>query len=84
MAFKTLTFLEIREELKGTNYDSDDWVDECYSWTNSNESTVKEWIDHRDKMEKEYEELQKKPGIGDMGPAVLLNVDENGDPYTND
>jgi len=83
MAFKELTLQEVEEQLKGTDYDHSGWVRECWSWVNGNESTVKKWIAERERVEKEHADLQKKPGFGDMGPAVLLNVDENGDPYTN-
>lgn len=83
MAKEFLTFEQIREQLKGTNYDSDDWVQPCYEWVNDKGQTVKQWINFMDMTEEDFKKLMKKPGIGDMGPAVLLNVDENGDVYTN-
>lgn len=83
MAKQILTFEEIREQLRGTDYDSDDYVNECYSWVNSKGQTVQQWINFMDMTEADFKELMKKPGFGDMGPAVLLNVDENGDVYTN-
>lgn len=79
--FKELTFEEIREELKGTAYDRDDWVLEYHRNGMSRGLTVKEWIAERDKMEAEYLELVKKPGFRDPG-TVLLNIDdETGDVY---
>lgn len=84
MALVKFTLEQIREKLKGTDFDQDDWVDECYRWVNSEDSTVEEWIKMRKKMESDYLELMKKPGFRDMEPmAQLLYMDENGNVSPN-
>ena len=83
MSKEFLTFEQIREQLRGTNYDSDDWVNECYSWVNSKGQTVKQWIEFMDMTEEDFKKLMNKDEFrnADSG-TVLLNVDENGNVYT--
>lgn len=70
-----LTLEQIREKLKGSDYDSDAWAMEYFRWGQANGLTVEEWIAERNKIESDYLELQKNPGIGDMGPTVLINAE---------